>query len=177
MLKIRNHVQLELRGGGISFQPWIGLRWHCCAVVNTVTSQREITVFVVSALGGAPPGDTPVPREILIHNKALRDNRKTNILSGTKRILVTRIANATSINQRRIVNVRDFWVVFQDVHPAAQSLQMVQFYFWMNKGPSFKNSERLPHLRIPALMKNYLKHLQIINAKQATFDNKLGKPY
>lgn len=189
-------------GGRISFQPRIGLRWHCCAVVNTVTSQREITVFVVSALGGAPPGDTPVPREILIHNKALRDNRKTNILSGTKRILVTRVASATSINYHSSVNVRDFWVIFhqvgvfarndlntshqqlpwvnllcyvglsvQDVHPAAQSLQIVQFYFWMNEGPSFKNSERLQHLRIPALMKSYPKHLQTINTKHAAVDD------
>lgn len=84
-------------------------------MVNTVTSQREITVFVVSALGGAPLGDTPVPREILIHNKALRDNRKTNILSGTKRILVTRVASATSINYHSSVNVRDFWVIFHQV--------------------------------------------------------------
>lgn len=57
------------------------------------------------------------------------------------------------------------------VHPAAQSLHMVQFYIWMNEGPSFKNSERLKHLHLPALMKNYPKHLQTINAMHAVVDD------
>lgn len=77
----------------------------------TPSPHSERLPYVVSALGGAPPGDTPVPREIRIHNKALRDNRKTNILSGTKTILLTRIANATSISYHSSVNVRDFWVM------------------------------------------------------------------
>lgn len=41
----------------------------------------------------------------------------------------------------------------------------------MNEGPSFKNSERLQHLRIPALMKNYPKRLQTINGKHAAVDD------
>lgn len=125
VLKIKNYVHPELSQGGFGFSLGVD---HGGIVVQWLTPHSRRLLYLLSLCWfRSPLGETPVPPEILVHNKDLTDSwrGKTNLLSRPKTFTAITISKATSICYYNILMIRVFFYCSFSIHHIISSREWI----------------------------------------------------